>query len=169
MTQIAEVASVVVTSVVQAAEDIQGLPAAAAVSPAVNPGSTTYSPTSTVPVTYRSIKTWTLDGSGEATIDLTALPAMQDDIDATGLKVQLVRIWGEAGNGVLTISPGASNAYALNGAGNDLVYPAANTKVFHWEFGDTSPQITDVSGSGDSQIDLAGTAGNEFTIEILVG
>jgi len=134
-----------------------------------NLGARTYSPTTTLVIEGLSAETYVLDGAGAATIDLTALLGTQANIDGTGEKVKAIRIHGRATNGALTISPGALNPYNLFGAGNSVIYPATNTLPWHIEFGDTLALVTDVSGVGSSQIDLAGTAGDEFDIEILLG
>lgn len=170
MSDITEVASVTAASTINSVETLQGLPGGdEQVNLTTNPATKAYSQSSTPPAKYRFFKSVTLDGSGAATLDLTALAGIQDAIDATGLKMQWFRIWGVTGNALVTISPGASNPYAMFGAGNDLVYPAACTRPFHFEFDDQSPTITDVSGVGASQIDFAGTASDVFSIDIGLG
>ncbi len=171
MPNIATVSTAQVTATASVTEQLQGLPGTGPYEQNLNvePGPKQYGPNSTPPVLYRSVKTWTLDGAGEATIDLTALPGMQDDIDGTGLKVQVFRVWGSVGNGALRIANGAANPYDLTGEGDALIYPADNVRPFILEYGDGSPEITDVSGVGASQIDLSGTIGDAFTVDILLG
>lgn len=153
-------------------EDVEDAPGAAGktvTSDVFNLGARSYTPTTTLDMELYSAETWVLDGAGAATIDLTDLPGTQANVDGTGKKVRAIRIHGAATNGALTISPGAVNPYLLFGAGNSVVYPAANTLPWHIESGDSLALVTDVSGVGSSQIDLAGTAGDEFQIEILLG
>ncbi len=173
---IATVATAQITGALAVTENLQGLPGTGPYEQnlAINPGAKQYGPTTTPPASYRSVATWTLvaetsGGPGLATIDLTDLPGMQDNIDGTGLKVQVFRIWGASTNGSVAIMPGDTNPYAMFGAGNEMDYPAANVRPFIFEFGGGAPEITDVSGVGASQIDLSGTDGDEFTIDILLG
>ncbi len=170
-TSAATVSQATVLSKIDVTENVQDAPGASGktiTNTAMNPSQSQYNATSTPPATNYSADNWTLTG-GAATIDLTDLPGLQANIDAVGKKVRVLRIQGAVGNGALTISPGAVNGYELFGSGNDLVYPAGNTKPFQMEFDDAAPDITDVSGSGESQIDLSGTADDVFEIEILVG
>ena len=165
----AEVTAARVTSQLSVTEELKGAPGCTGktvTSDYFNLGPQLYGPATTIPVTHYSHAEYTLDGGGAATIDLTALLGTQEDIDATGLKVQLFRVKSNsADNGALTISPGAANPYVLFGAGNSLVYPAGLTLDWPFPFGD---KLADVA-AGVKNIDLAGTAGNVFDIEILVG
>lgn len=166
------VTSAVLVSNWTVVESVEDAPAAASqsiTSKDFNPSVQRLSPTSDVPVSLFSGDTWTLDGGGAATIDLTDLPGSQGNIDGTGKKVQAIRVQGAEGNGALTISPGASNPYNLFGAGNSVELPAGFLGPMEFRYNDTLDDITDVSGVGSSQIDLAGTAGDEFNIEILLG
>ena len=155
--------------VTQTLQDAPGAGDGTVTSLALNPAPVQLSPTTTPPVTKYSADAVTLDGGGAATIDLTDLPGLQAAIDGTGLKVQLMRIQGATGNGALTISPGASNGYELFGAGNDIEYPAGCTRPFKFEFDDKLVDIDSGSGAGEYTIDLAGTVGDVFNIEFLLG
>ena len=171
-TEAATVASLSVMSHWSVTEDVEGAPAAEGqqtTSKAFNRGAQSLGPATTPPVTAYSADEWTLDISGAATIDLTDLPGTQGDVDGTGLKVQAFRVHGAATNGALTISPGASNPYSLFGSGNDLELPAGFLGPLECRFDDLLADVTDVSGVGASQIDLAGTAADVFKIEILLG
>lgn len=168
----AEVSSCTLTSYWSITETVEDAPAADGeyvTSKAFNRGSQSLGPSSTPPVTTLSADTWVLDEAGEATIDLTDCPGTQGNVGGTGLKVQAIRIHGGADNGALTVSPGASNPYALFGAGNSIELPAGFIGPLEVRFDDTLDDITDVSGVGASQIDLVGTPGDEFKIEILMG
>lgn len=172
-TEASSVKSVMLNSQLTVVENVEGAPSAdskTVTSDQFNLGARTLSSSTTIPVTIYSEAEWTLDEYGAATIDLTDAPGTQENVDGTGLKVQFVRIRGQsADNGVLSISPGASNPYNVFGAGNSADYPAGCTVPWHLEFGDTLDDVTDVSGVGASQIDLAGTAGDVFEIEIGLG
>ena len=156
-------------SITESVEDAPGADGQTVTSKEFNRGPQTLGPTTTPPISGYSADEWTLDGAGAATIDLTDLPGTQGDVDGTGLKVQCFRVHGLATNGILTISPGALNPYNLFGAANDLVLPAGFIGPLECRFDDLLADVTDVSGVGSSQIDLAGTATNVFKIEILLG
>ncbi|QDU82684.1 hypothetical protein Pla110_44450 [Polystyrenella longa] len=142
---------------------------AAASNPAIthsgfNLNSSSLNANTTPPVTTASYQKYTLDGSGDATIDLTALLGVANESqDATGLKVQTVIVKNPAGNATLTISPGASNPYPLNGTGNDIEVPAGST--FGLYFADT---LADVAASV-KEIDIAGGAAETFQLGICLG
>ncbi len=172
-TTASQISSVQFINQMNVTEALQDAPAASGqnvTSVAFNPSTVQYTPSTTIPMVNYSGVTYTLSGGGAATIDLTDLLGTQGNIDGTGLRVRALRVQGsDASNGALTISPGASNPYEFFGPGNELVYPAGNTKPITFEFEDGLALITDVSGVGASQIDLAGDASDEFKIEIIVG
>lgn len=124
-------------------------------------------PASTIPVDRPSYKTYTIGGGGTVDIDLTALAGSQDAIDATGKKVQLAFFVSREGNAVVTVGPGASNGYALFGAGNEVdFYSHADRPGVLLVF---QPEgLPDVSGSAKI-ITLTGTAGQEVDGVIWVG
>jgi len=103
-------------------------------------------------------------GTGDTTIDLTALSGTQDDIDATGDKVQFLHITTDDENsGDVTIKPGASNPYNLFGASNEADFGAGIDMVV--SFGET---LDDVA-AGAKMIDLSGTAGDKITLDFITG
>jgi len=118
------------------------------------------------PGKYYSAQTLALV-AGVATIDLTSLPGLQAAIDGTGLKLQFLRIRGEAdgSNAVLNIAPGAVNPYSLFGAANDIDYPAACTKPFTFEFDEGTEDVD----ATHKNIDLAGTGTDSFFVEMILG
>jgi hypothetical protein len=158
-------------TVFTATELIQGDEAAAGAkvtSNVFNAGQQSFSPTSTVPVNRYSGQEYTLDGAGEAVVDLTDLEALQDDIDATGKKVNCIRIQNPSDNsGAVTVGPAAANGYALWGAGNDLVVPIGCE--ISMTFNEKLSDIDAVSGVGDYRIQLAGTAADVIRVELGIG
>ena len=153
-------------SVIEDLEDVSGASGKQVTSDALNPAQTTYNPTSSPPGKYYSSQTLSLV-AGVATIDLTALPGLQAAIDGSGLKLNALRIRGEAdgSNAKLTIAEGAANPYELFGAANPIEYPAGCSKCFTFEFDDALADIA----AGAKNIDLAGTGTDSFFIEIIVG
>lgn len=117
---------------------------------------------STVPLSKASYQVYTLSG-GAASIDLTALLGVNDvSQDATGLKVQTLIVDNPSSNPI-TLSPGASNPYALFGAGNDLVVPAGAVMSFYF-----ADQLADVGASAKT-IDLSGTGTDTIKIGFGLG
>lgn len=168
-TTAAEINSALVDSRISVTEDVKdmaGVTTETFNQPTLNLGQSTYNPTSDPPGKYYSAQTLALV-AGAATIDLTNLPGLQAAIDATGLKLNFLRIRGEAdgSNAKLTISEGAANPYELFGAANPIEYPAACTKPFTFEFDEG---LADVA-AGAKNIDLAGTGTDSFFIEMILG
>lgn len=133
----------------------------------LDPGQSTYNGSSSPPGVYYSSQVVALV-AGAKTLDLTALlGGLQGVIDATGKKLQVLRIRGEADgtNAALTISEGAANPYELFGAANPIVYPAGCTKAWTFEFDD---KLADVA-AGAKNISLAGTGTDSYFIEIILG
>lgn len=138
-----------------------GVPAAA--NPVVNHSeyneSARLTSTTTPAVTKASLFLLTLT-AGAATINLAALTGANGAIDATGLRVQLLRIKNLGAN-AMTFSEGASNGIAL--VCLPLVVPAGGiAQVF---LNDASPDIA----SGDRTIDVAGTGAQTAEITIVMG
>lgn len=167
----ATVSTASILSQVDVTETVADAPAAIGQtlrSNAFNQGQRQLNATSTPPVTKYSGETWTLDGSGDATIDLTDLPGTQANVDGTGLKVNVFRVICPTGNsGAVTITPGASNPYNLAGASFSITVEPGDEWLYVGY--DTSPDVTDVSGSGNQTIDLAGTAADTCNIDIGLG
>jgi len=133
-----------------------------------NAGQESYSSSTTVPVDRYSGQEYTLDGAGEAVIDLTDLEALQDNIDGDGKKVNLIRIENKSTNsGKVTVGPAAANGYALWGAGNDLDVPVGCTIAM--KFNEKLSDIDNVSGVGDYRIQLSGTAADVIRVELGIG
>lgn len=147
-------------------QDVAGASGKQVMSDALNPGSTTFTPGSDPPGKYYSSQTLALVAAA-ATIDLTNLPGLQAAIDGTGLKLNMLRIRGEAdgSNAKLTISEGAANPYELFGAANPIEYPAGCRKAFTFEFDD---KLADVA-AGAKNIDLAGVGTDSFFVDIILG
>lgn len=127
-----------------------------------NSSAITLNGTSTPPLTMVSYQVYTLT-AGAATIDLTAVKGVNDvDQDATGLKVQTLIVYNPSSNAI-TISPGASNGYALFGSGNDIEIPPGGRMQFY--FKNSTPDVA----SGVKEIDLAGTGTDTIQIGFGLG
>jgi len=103
-------------------------------------------------------------GTGDTTIDLTALSGTQSDIDATGDKVQYLQLITDDENvAAITIKPGSSNPYNLFGSSNEIDL-GAGVEVLA-KFAET---LDDVA-AGAKTIEIAGTAGDKIKIQIVTG
>jgi len=112
------------------------------------------------------ISTFTLPMvDGSATIDLTDLVGTNGKaIDATGLKVQWFHVRASTGNAnPVTIAEGASNGYALAGAGWQIILNA--DQQFGFIGKDTTPDV----GASDCTIDVTGTTTQSIVVEIILG
>lgn len=168
-TAAAEINSAQITSRITMQEKFKDAAAATdalVTTPTYDLGAFSYTPSSDPPGKYYSGQVLALV-AGAATIDLTSLPGLQAVIDATGLKLNVLRIRGEAdgSNGALTISEGAANPYELFGGANPIIYPAGCRKPWTFEFDD---KLDNVSAT-DCEIDLAGTGTDSFFIELILG
>ena len=156
---------------VTAIEEVQGDEAADGkyvTSDQFNAGQQTHTSSTTVPVQRYSGQEYTLDGAGEAVIDLTDIEALQDNIDGTGMKVNFVRVKNKSTNsGTLTIGPAAANGYDLWGSGVDLDVPVGSE--VSQSFNEKLADISCVSGVGGYRIQLAGTAGDVIRVELGLG
>ncbi len=166
---VAEINTARVQSQISVTDDLQGLAGdgGSFTWDTLDPGQSTYNGSSDPPGVYYSSQVVALVG-GNKTLDLTALlGGLQGVIDATGLKLQVLRIRGEAdgSNGALTISEGAANPMELFGATNPIIYPAGCRKPWTFEFDDK----LDAVSAGDCEIDLAGTGTDSFFIEMILG
>jgi len=121
--------------------------------------SATYQADTTPPVTKVATFSQSLT-DGAATIDLTALEGTNGAaVDGTGLKVQAIKIVAKAANAnAITIAKGASNGYALAGAGFSVALAAGQEVVL---FGnDATPDIAvdaktlDLTGTGTQGVDV---------------
>jgi hypothetical protein len=119
----------------------------------------------TVTVSKESKFTVTLSG-GAYTLDLTQIP---DDVngtfDATGLKVQFLRLAPSSGNAnKVTVSQGASNAYRLDGATNwSWTGLAGQVALFEGNNGG------EAVGGSHKNIDFAGTGSQTVAVHIVLG
>lgn len=131
-----------------------------------NPAQVVYTPTSTPPASMYLAEEITGDsGTASVTIDLADF----DDVEgiaknATGLKVQEVRIQAAADNAaVVNVAPGDTNPYALFGSANDVDVPPAG--LLHARFND---ELADVA-SGAKNIKLTVGHGDVVSVEIILG
>lgn len=147
-----------------AVEELQGVPAAANSTlqhDGFNLGPTRLTSSTTPPITRTSPTTQTMTGAA-VTIDLTALPSSQDDINGTGKKVNLFHVRNRGANAI-TIAPGASNGYELFGAGKDFVLPAGGELTL--KFNDN---LADIDAT-HKNIELTGTAADQCDLLIGLG
>lgn len=119
------------------------------------------------PVSVVVVSEFTLSG-GAVTIDFTSLTGFNGAaIDATGLKLQYLAFINKAGNGNLSIVPGATNGYDIPNASSrwDLLGHASNTSWIDQKFND---DLVDV-GSSDKTLDVNGTGTESFFVVLLFG
>jgi len=100
---------------------------------------------------------------GAYTIDLSSLATLQETLDATGLKVQAIKLINKAGNAVMTFSEGAANGYALLGASWTLDLLAGQEAQFY--LNEAAPDVA----AGDKTIDVAGTGTESFQVILVLG
>lgn len=154
----------------EALEELQGLPAVDD-DPINNDGFNqelaTFSGSSTPVVNRVSYQEYTIGGGGTVDIDLTALLSSQTAIDATGKKVQGFIFVSPAGNAVVTIAPGATNAYDPFGTGNEFdLYAHADVDGFVCAL---QPEgLEDVSGTAKN-IRISGTATQIVKVGLWIG
>lgn len=120
------------------------------------------SATTTPPVTTPAYFDQALT-AGAATIDLTALTHNGQAVNLTGLKVQTIKIKNPAGNAAMTFTEGASNGYALMGAGWQTTLLAGQEVTFYGN--DATPDVA----AGDRTIDITGTGTESCEIAITAG
>ena len=137
-------------------------------SDAFNNTARTYNTASTPPVSQHFAVSATLAGSGAQTdtIDLTSFEDVEGIAkDGTGLRVQVVRIVAPSTNtGVLTVGDGA-NGYALFGSGVDQeLRPGAELLTSQ----SVAAQLPLVA-AGAKNVDVSGTGGDSYKIQILLG
>jgi len=126
----------------------------------------TLNASSTVPATMVWSDERTLAGASE-TLDFTALARSPlANVDATGLKLQLMLLKAAEGNNVagLLFDVGATNGYNLlgNANGQVLLHPGAAILQFEPD------KLPDVSGT-EKTIDISGTAADEYGILLVFG
>lgn len=124
--------------------------------------SDTFNAGSATPVTVVMARTLALSAAA-LTIDLTALPGSNGGtIDATGLRLQLMKIKSTA-TASLTFSIGAADPYTGLGVGFTItLLPGMEFTFFGNEL------ATEIS-SGAKDIDVAGTGVEDFDIIIVCG
>jgi len=155
----------------EALEDLQGLDAAASAQithNGFNQALLQLQDTGTTPVVDRvSYETYTIGGGGTVDIDLTALVSSQTNIDGTGKKVQGLIVINPAGNNVIAIGPGATNAYTPFGTSNEVdLYAQASRAGVLCIF---QPEgLPDISGTVKN-IRITGTATQTVKVGIWLG
>lgn len=126
---------------------------------------TDFTPAGSQPVTKVSYREYTIAG-GVADIDLSALVSSQEDINATGLKLQLIYVRNMGAN-VMTVGPGAANDYAPFGAGKSVDLPASashkSSLLFH------APELLADVAAGDRMIRVTGTNGDVVRVALWLG
>ena len=164
---VAELSSARVTSQIAGIQEaLKGMLGGDVVATRPNLGSQTeYKAGSAPPGVHLSVQELALVAN-EATIDLTALAGgAQDTIDGTGLRLQVLYVCGRDSNGALTISEGDANPYELFGGANPIIYPAACTLPWLFQFDD---KLVDIA-AGAKDIELDGTGTDVFVIGIILG
>lgn len=109
-----------------------------------------------------------LETDGADTIDLTSVQtALDPAADMTGKKVVAAIFRCPADNAAaINVAPGASNGYALFGAGNDV--NVAPGMVVAFAFDGVASPLPAVSGSAKN-IDVSGTATDVLKYMLLLG
>lgn len=127
--------------------------------------SVTMAADTTPPVTKYASKQLALIATA-ATIDLAALTGWGTngaDVNATGLKLQELRVFNPATNAKMTLEAGASNGYEAFGPAFVLdVFPGA---WYHFHFDDETPDV----GPTAKTIDVTGTGTEVLSVEMLFG
>lgn len=127
-----------------------------------NRAAITYRATGEPPVTAYYGRTITLSPATKE-IDLLGLEDSEGNaIAATGLRVQLLRIYNPSTHAV-TVGPAAVNGYALFGSGKAVELPAGADLCFRAN--DTQPEI----GTSARYLLLNGTLNDTVNLEILLG
>ena len=120
----------------------------------------------TVPATKCSFDSVPLV-AGAATIDLTALPMTANSattFDATGLKVQVIRLENPSTNANnITFAEGASNGYSLWGSAWAITLKPGQAVMYYGA--DGTPDVA----AGDKTIDVTGTLVQPFKMSIVLG
>lgn len=114
-----------------------------------------------VPITKMSAKVHALT-AGALTLDFTALPATEGNIDCTGLKLQAVLIQN-LGEAAMVFEQGASNGYQLQGANFSFALLPGGAVML--KFNDDND---DVSGTKKTW-DITGTGAETFNMIAVFG
>jgi len=134
---------------------------------ALNPSISTYTPTSTVPVTQYLAEEVTI--AGDITLTLDAWTDVEGaSKSSAALKVQAIRIHAESTNSAaVTVQGGAADPYELFGSGNAVDFEPGSRQTF--EFADQLDDVGPTSGGGATDIKISGTDGDVLNIEMLIG
>lgn len=102
--------------------------------------------------------------AGEASLDLTDLPGIQDAITLAGLKVQAAQLRAPVGNtGAITIEPADSDGFPIGGTGAVIVVPPGGEVTMY------TPEGTPDVGASASDVDISGTGTDSIEIVLLAG
>lgn len=119
--------------------------------------------TNAVPETDVVADTYSLSG-GALTVDLTALVGTNNLAkDATGKKIQHIRILNKAGNAAMTFVQGAADDYELLGATFSFTLLAGQEAMFN--LNEAAPDV----GATDKTIDVSGTDTDQFEMILTYG
>jgi hypothetical protein len=117
------------------------------------------SATSTPPVT----KSWTKQLTGSQNLDLTNLVHEEGDtVDASGLKLQSLRVHNNSVANTVTVDDGVTNAYQLNG-GDAYLVPAGGDLMVAF-----NDKLADVDAT-HKNLAITATAGQTYNIEMTFG
>lgn len=129
--------------------------------------SATYTASTSVPVTKATAFRVTMS-SGSGSIDLTALPGLtvNETIDCTGLKLQMLKVRNLSTNAnSITVAKGASNGYGLNAAGTTWSIPISPGQSITFFGNDSSPDVA----SGARIMDVTGTLAQILEVTVVCG
>ncbi len=118
-----------------------------------------------VPVTILSMFEWSQTGGVDTCIDLTALPSTNNDggdVDATGLRLQIMKI-KNTGTNTCVVNFGAANGYLMLGAA--WVINLLQDQEITVYGNELAPEV----GAAASDIDTTGTAADILEITLVLG
>ena len=101
--------------------------------------------------------------TGTQNLDLTALSRSErDTLDASGLKLQTLRLINISTTNSVTLQDGASNAYQINGGDTEVLPPECRLmRTF-------SDSLADVDAS-NKNITVSATAGQTYRLTMIFG
>lgn len=121
---------------------------------------------SDAPASLPVVREYTLDGSGELTIDMRALVgAFGEAVDGNGKKIQWIHFVNAAGNSDLEISTGATNGLVVPG-GSFTVPGAADEDTHDAKYW---PNVLTNIDATHKTWDCVGGIDESFTLALVIG